>query len=293
MHGSGRVAVIDSLSDSLVACVTTNTGAFGIAAHPASNSIFVGNRDGLDLWRINGATNTATPVKDWSNGKGGGSPFYVGVNPATNLLFAMVGLPSSDIPNKLYVYSIDGAGNLSNERVAAIGNTDDGGFVVQSQCSGNIFIAETADNQVRILTSNLSSYGVVTEASGLVGHGPFGLLENPTLKRVYVSNKPANTLSVLNECPGPLAPAAMQAMTPVASATLPPASKTPTMQAPLTKTPAPTLTSTKTLMPKPAPTITPTPTNAPASTLTPTRTATPTVRATNTITATSPITKTK
>ncbi len=259
MHSNpGRVAVIDTTTDSLAACVPVETGAFGIAAHPASNSIFVGSRDGLKLQRIDGATNNVTLTTNSWNGSG--SPFYVGINPTTNLLFAMVGIPNHDVPNKLYVYSIDGSGNLSNERIASVGNTDDGGFVVQSQCSGNIFIAETAQNQVRILTSDLASYGVVTEASGLVGHGPFGLLENPTFRRVYVSNKPANTLSVLTECPGPLAPRLMMPMTPIPSTT-------PTIT-PKTITPTKTLTATVAL------TKTVTPTSAPTKSVTPTRAST-------------------
>ena len=283
LHASARVAVIDTTTDSLAACVPVETGAFGIAAHPVSNSIFVGSRDGLKLQRIDGATNNVTLTTNSWNGSG--SPFYVGINLTTNLLFALVGIPDHNVPNKLYVYSIDGSGNLGNERVASVGNTDDGGFVVQSQCSGNIFIAETAVNDVRILNSDLTSYGLVTEVSGLVGHGPFGLLENPTLKRVYVSNKPANTLSVLAECPGPLAPRLMMAMTPMPSATLTIATKTITPTSTLattvalTKTATPTVASSATIMPTqsatPARTATIAPTTSPAATQTPTRTATP------------------
>jgi hypothetical protein len=202
LYGSARVAVINSLTDTLVDCVAVNSGAFGIAAHPASNSIFVGNRDGLDLWRIDGNTNTATQVVNWSNGNGGGSPYYVGINLTTNLLFAMVGLPSSDVPNQLYVYPIDTAGNLSAPSIATTSNTDDGGFVIQSQCSGMIYVAETANNSVRILNADLTLNSIVTSASGQIDRGPFGLLENPTLKRIYISNKPSNTLSMLSECTG-------------------------------------------------------------------------------------------
>ncbi|MDE3087924.1 MAG: hypothetical protein KGJ80_00875, partial [Chloroflexota bacterium] len=273
-------------------------GAFGVAVHPASNSIFVGNRDGLDLWRINGATNSATQVVNWRSGSGG-SPYYVGINLTTNLLFAMVGLPDSNVPNKLYVYSIDGAGSLSNERIASVGNTDDGGFVLQSQCSNLIFIAETADNDVRLLNPDLSLYGIVTQASGMVDQGPFGLLENPTLKRVYVSNKPANTLKVLNECPGPVAPVRV----PPSATPTSPATQTPAASKTLTPRPAPSATFTpsatsapsQTAVPTIAPTSTPalsaTPTLAPASTAT--LAGTPTLAATATITATETITVTK
>ncbi len=300
LHASGKVAVINSTTDSLVGCGTTNAGAFGIAVHPASNSIFVGNRDGLDLWRIDGATNIATQVVNWRSGTGSGSPYYVGINLTMNLLFAMVGLPNSSVPNKLYAYSVDNAGGLSNPRVASVGNTDDGGFVLQSQCSNLIFIAETADNDVRILNPDLSLYGIITQSSGMVDYGPYGLLENPTLKRVYVSNKPSNTLKILNECPGPLAPVrASPTATPSATPTLLPApSTTPTLAPSATiapsKTPPPSETSTPSPAPSwtstPAPSKTPTPTPLPMPTNTATKTiapsSTPTISATPTLTAT-------
>jgi uncharacterized repeat protein (TIGR01451 family) len=269
MHASGKVAVIDSNLDTLVGCVTTNAGAFGLAVHPASNSIFVGNRDGLDLTRIDGATNTATQVVNWRSGSGG-SPYYVGINLTTNLLFAMVGLTNSSVPNKLYVYSIDSAGHLSNERIASVGNTDDGGFVFQSQCSSLIYIAETADDDVRILNPDLSLNSIVTSASGKVDQGPFGLLENPTLKRVYVSNKPANTLKVLSECSG----AAPVRASPTA---MPSSTPTNTIAPTRTVTPTTSITLTFAASPTTAPSKTPMPAVTPSSTLAPSKTAAPAV----------------
>jgi len=200
LYGSGRVAVIDASSDTLVDCIATNAGAFGVAVQPASNKIFVGHRDGLDLWSIDGATATATRVLTWADGKGGGSPYYLGINPNTSKLFVTVGLPSSDTPNKLYIYTLDDAGNLNtNPDVVSIGNTGEGGYMLQSQCSGLIFIAETADNSVRILNPDLSLHSVLTAANGL-GVGPFSLTENPILRRVYVGNTMSNTLSAFNAC---------------------------------------------------------------------------------------------
>jgi len=199
LHGNGRVAVIDGDTDTMITCVSTNTGSFGIATHPASNSIFVGNRDGLDLWRIDGATNTATRVVNWADGKGGGSPYYIAVNPTTNKLFAMVGLPNADVPNQLYVYDIGTNGALSSAGTVTVGNTGEGGFVLQSQCSGLIYIAETGDNTMRVLNSNLTLNRLLTQADG-VGQGPFGLAEGLALGRIYLSNQVSNSLSVFPEC---------------------------------------------------------------------------------------------
>ena len=278
LYGSARVAVINSLTDTLVDCVAVNSGTFGIAAHPASNSIFVGNRDGLDLWRIDGNTNTATQVVNWSNGNGGGSPYYVGINPTTNLLFAMVGLPSSDVPNQLYVYTIDNAGNLGAPSIATTSNTDDGGFVIQSQCSGMIYVAETANNSVRILHGDLSLNSIITLASGLIDRGSFGLLENPTLKRVYISNKQSNTLSMLTECAGLTSGRVVSNVT--ATPTLKPTqvgSATPSRTltvAPSTVTPSRTPTATKPVATSTVAPSTVTPSRTPTATL-PARTSTP------------------
>jgi hypothetical protein len=201
----GRVAVIKSTDDSLMTCAETNTGTFGIATHPASFSIFSGNRDGLDLWRIDSKTNMGTPVLDWRTGSGG-SPYFVSVNPSTNRLFALVGLPDSSIPNRLYAYSIDTSGSLNAAGVVTVGNTDDGGYVLQatSQCSSNtglIYVAATFENTVWILNSDLSHRSTLNAADG-IGEGPFSLAEDPVLRRIYVGNKGDGTLSVLDACTG-------------------------------------------------------------------------------------------
>ena len=190
--------MIDSATDTIVACVPVETNPFGIAVHPASNTIFVGNRAGLDLWKIDGTTNQAERLFRYADGKGGGAPYYVYVNPLTNKLFVTVGLPSSDIPNKLFVYNIDDAGNLNNETMFSIGDTGEGGFVVQSQC-GLIYIAEETENTVRVLNADLSLNTVLTGAQG-IGEGPYAVAESPVLRRLYVANKLSNTFTAMPIC---------------------------------------------------------------------------------------------
>jgi YVTN family beta-propeller protein len=197
LYGNARVAVIDSNTDTIIACVTVETNPFGIAVHVPSNTIYVGNRAGLDLWKINGTTNQAERLFRYSDGRGGGAPYTVYVNPAMTKLFVTVGLPSSDNPNKLFVYDIDSLGNLSNETKLSIGDTGEGGFIAQSQC-GLIYIAETADNTVRVLNADLSLNTVLDGAQG-IGEGPYGMLTSP-LQRLYVANKYSNTFTVLPIC---------------------------------------------------------------------------------------------
>lgn len=263
MHASGTVAVIDSITDTLARCIGVGRGPFGITAHPASNSIFVGHRDSFDLWRIDGTTEVALKVVDWSGGQNAGAAFYVGVGLATNRLFAMVGLPNPDVPNRLFVYNIDSAGTLYNATVVSVGNTDDGGFVLESQCSGRIYIAETYDNQLRVLNGDLSFNWLITLSSGLIDQGPYGLLENVALARIYVSNKPAYTLSILGGCPFPGAPRAGTA--------LPTRTGTPTRT--LTRAVTPPIILDATRVRTPTPRAVPLPATTPLNT--PTRTTTP------------------
>jgi YVTN family beta-propeller protein len=206
MHAvSGPVVVINSQNDSLLPCVNTNTGAFGIAAHPASNSIFVGSRDGLDLWRIDDATNTSAQVVDWRFPPGtgpGGSPYYVGVNNTTNRLYAMVGTPNSDVPDKLFAYDIGSGGALTEVAgsPATVGNTDDGGYVLQTGCPDrSIYVAvtniENNGNTVAVRNSNLSAQKTIT-----VGLYPHSLAENLSLGHLYVGNKGSNSISIIQSC---------------------------------------------------------------------------------------------
>jgi hypothetical protein len=202
--GTGMVAVISSTTDALVACVPTNTGAFGVAVHPGSNSIFVGNRDGLDLWRIDGATNLAMRVKDFRQTPdlGGGSPYYVGAHPISNTLFVMVGLPNSDVPDKLFVYDIQASGTITNERVVQVGNTNEGGYVLQSSSScaaGLIFVAATATNEVWILNRDLTTRKRLSGNDG-IGAQPIAIAENTLLKRIYVGNKQSQSITLVDIC---------------------------------------------------------------------------------------------
>ena len=208
MHSWNQVAMIDTLNNDAVTCLITNAAPYGLAFHATSNSIFVGNRDGLDLWRISGATSIATQVVDWRIGLGGGSPYHISVSPATDRLLAMVGLPNSDVPDKLFVYDIAANGALTQVAgtPVTVGNTNDGGSVWQSQSAcpsapNLIFIAATNDSTVWILNSDLTLRRVLTVADG-IGELPFSMTENPTLKQIYLGNTWSNTINILNACDG-------------------------------------------------------------------------------------------
>jgi DNA-binding beta-propeller fold protein YncE len=204
--GLGQVALIDTTSADSVTCIPTNAGAFGVAVHAASNSIFVGNRDGLDLWRVDGVTNVVARVVDWRTPTNGGSPYHVSVSPTTNKLFVMVGLSNPDVPDQLFVYDIGSSGELTPAvgSPVTVGNTGDGGYVLQSQsvcpsAPNLIYIAANALNEVWVLNSDLSLRKRLTSADG-IGKKPLALTENTALKQVYIANTQSNTINLLNAC---------------------------------------------------------------------------------------------
>ena len=315
LYSPGSVAVIDALSDTLTGCVATNAGAFGVAVHPTSNSIFVGNRDGHDLWRIDGVTNTAARVVNWVNSAGSGTPYYVGIDLTHNRLLAMLASQPSNPVNKLYVYSIGSHGGLGTAKVVTVGNTMDGGQVLSSSCSNLVFIAETAQNDVRVLNGNLSLKTVLKGANG-IGSQPFGLAQDASVGHIYVSNRLSNAVSLVDECKSLWTPTPL--VTPTSTNTPTPSNTpgdtptntitatdyptwTPASTAPLatnTPTGTPTLTATQTPTVTPTSTDTPTetdiPTNTPTDSPTATRmpTVTPTTTPTNTATKTATSTPT-
>ena len=300
LHSGAKVAVIDTNTDTLTRCISvsgqgTFGGTFGLAVDTGTNSIFAGNRDTFDLWRIDGFTNVATRVRLYSTDGDGGSPFYVGFNEITRKLFVMVGFYQGSgnnreiVPNRLYISDVDWSGNLSNETVIPVGNTDDGGYVVQSICSGYIYVAATAANSLRVLDPwsdpPYATAWLTTQADGYIDGRPYGLLESmgATFTRIYVSHKnPANTLRILDECPGPFnqfrLPRILATPTRPATRTVTPTRTTtivPTATRTLTVAPTPTRTTTPTIVPTRTPTATPPAVPTTTLTATPTRTSTP------------------
>jgi len=207
LHAGNQVAMIDTTNADSVSCIATNAAPFGVAVHTASNSVFVGNRDGLDLWRIADTPPfTATQVVDWRTPASTGSPFHISVSPATNRLFAMVGLENPDIPDKLYVYDIGTSGELTPVigTPIVVCNTGDGGYVRQSHsaCSVSpnlIYIAANAIDEVWVLNGDLTLRKRLTSANG-IGKKPLALAENTVLKQVYIANTQSNSISVWDAC---------------------------------------------------------------------------------------------
>lgn len=199
LHGSGRVAVLDGASDTLLTCIDgVGGGTFGIAVNSTLNRVYVTNRDSFNLVVIDGASDTlvdddANPIQ---RKQYDGSPYQVAVDPNNQRVYVAVSTPGDDyeIVTRLYAYDAT-AGSLTEVTGSpfTIQNNHDGGGIAASACSGKLYIAETANNTVRVLNSDLTlnSNSNQTDPYGLgFGDG-----------KVFVTNRSAGTVSALDDCP--------------------------------------------------------------------------------------------
>lgn len=199
LHGSGRVAVLDGASDTLLTCIDgVGGGTFGIAVNPTLNRVYVTNRDSFNLVVIDGASDML--VDDDNNPiqrqKYDGSPYQVAVDPNNQRVYVAVSTPGDDyqVVTRLYAYDAT-AGSLTQVAGSpfTIQNNHDGGGIAASACSGKIYIAETANHTVRVLNSNLTlnSNSNQTDPYGFAfGNG-----------KVFITNRSAGTVSALADCP--------------------------------------------------------------------------------------------
>ena len=192
MYGMGRVAVIDATNNTLVGCLTTGLGTFGVAVNQNLNQLYVTNRDGMNLQVFNISSVPGSLIKDVPLG---GVPFFVQSNISTNEVYVMVAFdsPNYDNANNLQVYTAT-ATDVSLTYATVIGNTSDGGMVWVSQASGALYVAATKNNQLQIVDP--VTFAIVQTISMT---DPFGITENRGLGRMYISNRNINSISIVSD----------------------------------------------------------------------------------------------
>jgi len=189
LYGPGRVAVIDAVSNTLVGCLSTDSGSFGVAVNPNLNQLYVSNRDGKNIKIFDISSNPGQLIQTFSTG---GVPFYIQANPTTNEVYTMVAFDSDfDIPSTLYVLSADPSG-VTFKTSTVLGDTGDGGEIRVSQQTGKIYIAAEHDNQLLIVDP--STYAVVGQQ---FVNSPFGMAENFSLGRMYIGNHLASSVTIV------------------------------------------------------------------------------------------------
>ncbi len=192
MYGSGRVAVIDATTNTVVGCLNTGLGTFGVAVNPALNQLYVGSRDAMtlqvfDLSRAPGVLLQTVSL--------GGSPFFVQANSNTNQVYVAVAhdVPNYSIADMLYVFNASSLG-VTLSTVPTIGNTDDGGTIWVSQATGRLYIAATADNELEIVDP--TTFTILQRISMT---DPLAITEDLGLGKMYIANRQANQITIVSD----------------------------------------------------------------------------------------------
>ncbi len=195
---TGGVAVIDT-SNLGVTCVQTPSlrHPFGIAAKTQTNQFYVGDRESDTLQIFDGNKNTV--MGKYSVGTdvpGARGIYHVALSPDEKRLYVVVDAGSQQM---LLAYQVPATEPyLTSPVKAGIMNTYDGGWVMESKCSGLIYVAATnLDSnfsplsglpEVLVLNNDLSGNKILSSADG-IGSQPFSLAQNLSLRRIYVGSK--------------------------------------------------------------------------------------------------------
>ncbi len=168
---TGSVTVIDGATNSTT---TVSVGACpcAIAVNPATNKIYVANRDSNTVTVIEGATNSTTTVSV------GSGPDAVAVNPATN---------------KIYV------ANRDSNTMTVIDGADNSTATVNAGSYPFAIAVNSATNKVYVVNNGYANdpvMGTVTVIDGAtnqsatvaVGLNPITLVVNSATNKIYVTN---------------------------------------------------------------------------------------------------------
>lgn len=195
----GGVVVIDATTRQAIGCVPAGKHPFGIAANRQFNQFYVGDRESDTLWIFGGDKNTELGKYSLgANAPGARGAYHVALSPDQKRLYVVVDV-GINAPHQILAYQVVATEPyLTFERKADIVNTHDGGWVMESSCSGLIYIAGTNLNsnyqplsgvpEVLALNHDLS-FNKVLSAAENIGSQPFGLAQNPNLKRIYIASK--------------------------------------------------------------------------------------------------------
>jgi DNA-binding beta-propeller fold protein YncE/uncharacterized membrane protein HdeD (DUF308 family) len=207
----GKLAVIDAGTHQ-VDCLSAGKHPFGVAVSSALNRVYVGDRESKQIRVFDGATNAQVYTITVPTNELGGYAYHLAMSQDGKRLYAAVDTYRDNAPDQLFVFNI-AADPPTSLGPVQVGNTYDGGWILESRCSGKIYIAATglspdylprSNNQrVWVLNHDLSPDKILGPGDG-IGSGPFALAENPVLGRIYVGNRGdrdwgGGTLSIIPE----------------------------------------------------------------------------------------------
>ena len=198
-HGSNSLIVINSVTDQVeMTRWTTGAGAWGLAANPALNRVYVGHRDSRDVVTFDGTNNwlpkseqTIKPCGDT------GSPYALGFNTSNNRLYVACAFSGNVTSLRIYEAA---AGGLSYKAAVALppGGANGGGGIAANTATGDVFVTNSSSASVTVVSKDNAVVATVP-----VGLDPFGAAADVVNNAIYVGNRTDNTITVIADTYAP------------------------------------------------------------------------------------------
>ena len=190
LHRGGRLAVIDGDTDSLITTVKMGSGAFGVAADPILNRIYVSSRDIQAVQVVDGATHSVL----WDQTVyPAGEPYALGIDPDLGRLYVSFA-PEPNDPRQVLVYRIPSTGpSLLAALNVGHGGPDGGSGIAANPTTHHVFVTNAADDSVTVIDGTTA--GVL--ATVHVGQSPMGVAVDPGLSYAFIGNRASNDVTVM------------------------------------------------------------------------------------------------
>ena len=187
LHGDGRLAVIDGVTDA-GNDGGSRRGRFGVAADPVHNRVFVSCRDANWVRVIDGATNEVL----WGQTiNPDGAPYALGIDPGLERLYVSFA-PVQDDPSQVLVYRIPVTGpSLTGSVLVGHGGPDGGGGVAANPITHHVFVTNAAADTVSVFDGG----SLLLLDTVPTGDDPMGVAVDPGFNYAFVGNRASNSLT--------------------------------------------------------------------------------------------------
>ena len=200
IYGNNGVTIINGATDQLIRIATAGAGPWGIAVNEKLNRVYVGNRDDGRIMSLDGNNNfrvieehTFKACQD-----NGASPYAMGFDPNRDQLYVVCSIYGNINRMVTYKATAGGIGGIAPTALAGSDENGGGGLAV-NPTTGHVFVTNGTTSVVNVISGD--TYNVL--ATVPVGLNPFGAAVDPSIGRVYVVNRDANSVSTFQDAFGP------------------------------------------------------------------------------------------
>lgn len=215
LHGRGQVAVIDGATDGSPVMVDVGAGAFDVVVEPVFNQVFVSARDAGYIAVLDGATSTEIISRRVFLG---GQPYMMAIDGTLSRFYAVYApngattpnrrpgsilgflppkaRPAAGDPNLVAVFELKPGdlGRISTLTMGAAG-PDGGVGLAANPTTTHFFVSNSAANSLSVVAGlTLQTLNTVPMPGN---PGDIGV--NAVLNRIYISNRSANVVYMLND----------------------------------------------------------------------------------------------